>query len=139
MHCALETLGGRTQLSGLEPIGGRPWDRNIVGEKLAQLRMEGGHRTVQISPPAPELLLVVNNQRGRASWVAPVRWRISSSAKKPRGGGHSPSETNAACLSLGEEMLSLLEEGIRGIGRNEGDYSVGATLSRERLWFWWWP
>jgi hypothetical protein len=109
-------------------------------DKLARLRTEGGHRTVQISPPTRGVLQVVNNQRGSAPWVAADRWRIELAPGQESTQRWSfPPDLNTACLSLGEEMLSLLEESVRGIGRHEGDHSMGLALSEERLWFWWWP
>jgi hypothetical protein len=49
-----------------------------------------------------------------------------------------PRDLNPAAMTFGSDWLAPLREGISGIPRGLGDYSIGAARKREAcLWFWW--
>lgn len=93
-------------------------------------------RTVDITPPSKAQLGVPNNKSGLAAWRAPSKFRISFSATPAEW--LFPLDLDPAVVTVGSDWLAPLREGILGIPRGHGDYSIGpAGKGNSRLWFWW--
>lgn len=104
-------------------------------EKLAA----EAHRTVAVSTPNKHILAVPNNRGGRAAFRAPSKWRITYLPDADKAQIWQFSEQNAVLeLTLGNDALIELLDGIEGVPAGKGDYSIGLD-GNEPLWFWRWP
>jgi hypothetical protein len=96
---------------------------------------EGG-RTLVVSAPTESQLRAPNNKSGRALWVSPEKVRVVLSASPAEWS--FPSELAPAVLTVGSSWLDQLREGLEGIPKGRGDFSIGGNGSLP-LWFWWAP
>jgi hypothetical protein len=95
-------------------------------------------RTVETVPPTAAILAVPNNRAGRAAWKAPRKLRISLSTTAAQWS--FPQLLDPAEFTVGLDWLAPLREGIDGIPRGLGDYSIGSSDNGSLpLWFWWQP
>lgn len=93
-------------------------------------------RVVEIRPPSSAQLKVPNNKSGLAAWQAPGKLRIAFSEDPAQWS--FPLGLEPAVLTLGSDWLAPLRDGVSGIARGRGDYSIGlAGNGSSRLWFWW--
>lgn len=93
-------------------------------------------RVVEIRPPSSAQLKVPNNKSGLAAWQAPDKFRIAFSDEPAEWS--FPLGLEPAVLTVGSDWLAPLRDGISGIARGRGDYSIGlAGSGSSRLWFWW--
>lgn len=93
-------------------------------------------RSVEIRPPSSAQLKVPNNKSGLAAWQAPSKLRIAFSEDPELWS--FPLVLEPAALILGSDWLAPLRDGISGIARGRGDYSIGVAGNGSwRLWFWW--
>lgn len=92
-----------------------------------------GSRSVAITAPTKAQLVVPNNMRGRAAWVAPEKLRLTISPVEDRWS--FPPDLDPAAIEVGSAWLRALRGGIAGIPEGCADYAIGkGSLS---LWFWW--
>ena len=99
----------------------------------ALARDGGGMRHVPLVTPTAAQLGVPNKRD--SPWVSSDKWRVTyagAGADWIFGEGNTP-----ASLTFGESWLQPLREGISGIARGRGDYTIGDSKQGERLWFWW--
>lgn len=96
----------------------------------------GAFRIVEIRPPSNAQLKVPNNKSGLAAWQAPSKLRIAFSDDPAEWS--FPLGLEPASLTLGSDWLTPLRDGISGIPRGRGDYSIGRIgKGSAKLWFWW--
>jgi len=108
---------------------------NSLRALLEALAADGdGSRTVVLTAPTKIQAGVPNNRSGRAAWVAPAKLQIAYS---PTSSDWAfPPDLEPAVLTMGSDWVALLLEGIAGIPKGRGDYSIGGDGSLP-LWFWW--
>jgi hypothetical protein len=93
-----------------------------------------GSRTLTVAAPTASLLAVPNNRTSK--WVAPSKFRLSFSAEPSQW--DFPESLNPAELTFGAQWLPTLRQGVSGVSRGHGDYSVGCHgRNNFPLWFWW--
>ncbi len=99
-------------------------------------RNPGSHRTVQLVSPSQAQLAVPNNKNGRAAWLAPAKLKLTRSTENEAWS--FPPDHNPASLTFGSRWMENLREGIAGISKGRGDFSIGnAGPGSLPLWFWW--
>jgi len=80
----------------------------------------------------------LNHCNRSSGWRSPSKLRLSLSATASEWS--FPESLEPAALTLGSEWIPTLRQGIAGIPRGEGDYSIGkAGGGNLQLWFWWQP
>ncbi|MET0550068.1 MAG: hypothetical protein ABW002_12455 [Xanthomonas sp.] len=103
-------------------------------ELLHTLAADGtGSRAITVTAPSKAELVVPNNRRGRAAWVAPEKLRLTLSTANDQWS--FPLDVAPAVLEIGSAWLAALREGIAGIPKGQGDYCIGR--GSHSLWFWW--
>ena len=105
-------------------------------ELLNALATDGsGSRTISLTSPTVRELQVPNNRGGRAKWMAPAKFRVILSQSSSEW--YFPSALDTATLSVGTDWLGPLREGLSGIPKGQGDYSIGGSEDENlQLWFW---
>lgn len=94
-----------------------------------------GFRTVAITVPTKPQLCVPNNKGGQAAWLAPNKLRVTFSPAPEEW--CFPSTLDPAAITVGSAWVGRLQEGITGILKGQGDYSIGGDRGSLPLWFWW--
>lgn len=104
---------------------------------LEALATDGcGSRTLALTSPTKAELRVPNNRGGFADWLAPTKLRVDLS-QAPTDWVF-PSDLDPATISIGTAWLDPLREGLAGIPKGKGDYSIGNCKNGSlQLWFWW--
>jgi hypothetical protein len=103
---------------------------------IESLLIDGaGHRTVDITAPTEAELRVPNNRGGLAPWTAPKKLKVTL-VQEPSLWAFPP-DTEPATLDIGMTWLESLREGVVGISKGRGDYSIGHREGGLPLWFWW--
>lgn len=99
------------------------------------------YRTITITPPSASALCVPNNKGGKASFIAPQKWRIEYTKRAELSETwHFPVTSESASLLMGANFLALLAAGVEGILHGKGDYSIGSSgADNSVLWFWGYP
>ena len=94
-----------------------------------------GSRTITLTSPTMAVR-VPNNRGGRAKWLAPAKLRVTLSQSP--ADWVFPSDLDPATISVGSDWLGALREGLSGIPKGQGDYSIGNSKEGNlQLWFWW--
>ena len=96
----------------------------------------GSQKILDVTPPTARVLSVPNNRGREARWIV-AQFLV---LKYPKGKVEDEhfifeKQANGVVLSVSQQMLEQLREGIIGIPHDKGDYAIGDR--HNRLWFWW--